>query len=72
VTVEGKTRRIRLGPEQWGELRFPVGNGYQILASHQYRIKVKAAKGSTPYFEQGASAERRRLGVFFELEIVPR
>jgi hypothetical protein len=72
VTVEGTTRRIRLGPSQRGELRFPVGNGYQILGSHQYRIKVRAAKGSTPYFEQSASAERRRLGVFFELEIVPR
>ena len=72
VTVEGTTRRIRLGPSQRGELRFPVGNGYQILGSHQYRIKVRAAKGSTPYFEQSASDERRRLGVFFELEVIAR
>jgi hypothetical protein len=72
VTVEGKTQHIRLGTEEWGELRFSVGDGYTILASHQYRIKVKAAKGSTRYFEQQASDERRWLGVFFELEIVQR
>jgi hypothetical protein len=72
VTVEGTTRRIRLGPSQRGELRFPVGDGYQILSSHQYRIKARAAKGSTPYFEQSGSLERRWLGVFFELEVAAR
>jgi hypothetical protein len=72
VTVEGRTQRIRLGPNQREDLRFPVGDGYAILASHQYRIKVKAAKGSTPYFEQEASLERRWLGVFFELEVIAR
>lgn len=72
VTVEGTTRRIRLGPEEREDLRFPVGDGYRILASHQYRIKVRAAKGSTPYFEQSSGKERRWLGVFFELEVIAR
>ncbi len=72
VTVEGRTQRVRLGTEGKAELRFPVGNGFQVLASHQYRVKIKAAKGSTPYFEQAASLERRWLGVFFELEVVAR
>ncbi len=72
VTVEGRTQRVRMGTNERTDLRFPVGNGYQILASHQYRIKVRAAKGSTPFFEQSASDERRWLGVFFELEVVAR
>ena len=39
--------------------------------SHMYRIKVKAAKGASPYFENEKSDEKRRLGVFFEFDLTP-
>jgi len=71
VTVDGKTQRLVLGPSQWGTLRFPVGDGYTVEESHMYRIKVKAAKGASPYFENEKSDEKRRLGVFFEFDLTP-
>jgi hypothetical protein len=71
VTVDGKTQRLALGPSQWGTLRFPVGDGYTVEESHMYRIKVKAAKGASPYFENEKSDEKRRLGVFFEFDLTP-
>ena len=40
--------------------------------SHQYRFKVRAAKGSIPYLENRTSDEKRHLGVFFELELIPQ
>jgi hypothetical protein len=33
---------------------------------------IKAEKGSIPYYEDPSSLERRYLGVFFELELVPK
>ncbi len=72
VKVEGKTQKIILMSRQRGTLRFPVGNGFQIQSRYHYRIKVKAQKGSIPYYEDQASLERRYLGVFFELELIPR
>jgi hypothetical protein len=36
-----------------------------------YRITIKPAKGAIPYLEDQTSLERRYLGVFFELELVP-
>ncbi|MCX7972927.1 MAG: hypothetical protein N3B16_00295 [Candidatus Aminicenantes bacterium] len=71
VTVEGKTQQVTLQSKQRATLRFPVGRGFQIKASHLYRIKIKASKGSIPYFESPTSDERRVLGVFFELELIP-
>jgi len=72
IKVEGKVQKIVLGPRQKGTLEFDVGNGFQMEPAHLYRMKIKASKGSTPYFENESSKERRYLGVFFELEIVPR
>ncbi len=72
VKVGGKTQKIILMSRQRGTLRFPVGNGFQIQSRYHYRIKVKAQKGSIPYYEDQASLERRYLGVFFELELIPR
>jgi hypothetical protein len=72
VRVEGKTKKITLGPKQKGTLAFPVGKGFTIKEIHLYKIKIKASKGSIPYYEEEASKERRFLGVFFELEIVPK
>jgi hypothetical protein len=72
VRLDGKTQRIVLEPNQKADLRFTVGDGFTVSESHQYRFKVKAAKGSIPYFETEASDEKRHLGVFFELELIPR
>ena len=72
VRVEGRTQRIVLQSKQWGTLRFPVGNGFQVEQRYHYRIKIKAAKGSIPYYEEPTGLERRYLGVFFELDLVPR
>jgi hypothetical protein len=35
-----------------------------------YHVKIKASKGSTPYFEDARSDEKRWLGVFFTPEII--
>ncbi|MCX6558984.1 MAG: hypothetical protein NTZ26_00585 [Candidatus Aminicenantes bacterium] len=72
VKLDGRTQRIVLQPMAKGTLRFAVGNGFQISESHQYRFKVKAAKASIPFFESRTSDELRHLGVFFELELIPR
>jgi hypothetical protein len=71
VRLDGKAQRTTLGPNQWGTLRFPVGKGFQVKHSHLYRMKIKAAKGAMPYYEGEKIDEKRWLGVFFELEIVP-
>jgi hypothetical protein len=72
VRLDGRTQKISLASKQWGALRFPVGNGFQIERSHLYPIKIKAAKGSIPYFENESALERRYLGVFFALELIPK
>jgi hypothetical protein len=72
VKVEGQKQKIVLQSKQWGTLRFPVGNGFQVEQRYHYRVKIKAAKGAIPYYEDPASLERRYLGVFFELDLVPK
>ncbi len=72
VRVGRKRQKIVLQPRQRGELRFAVGNGFQIQSRYHYRVKIKAAKGSIPYYEDPSSLERRELGVFFEIDLVPR
>jgi hypothetical protein len=72
VKVEGRTQRIIHQSKQWGTLRFAVGRGFQVEQRFHYRIKIKAAKGDIPYYEDPTSLERRYLGVFFELDLVPK
>ncbi len=72
VRVEGKTKKVVLQSMQRETLRFPVGNGFKVEDRYHYRIKIKAAKGSIPYYEDETSKERRYLGVFFELDLIPR
>ena len=72
VSVDGQVQRITLGPKEWGTLRFPVGNEFKIKNLHYHRIKIKAAKGAIPSFEVDSSREKRFLGVFFELDVMPR
>lgn len=72
VKVEDQTKKIVLQANQRAELRFRVGDGFKIEGRYHYRMKIKAAKGSIPYYEDPKSLERRYLGVFFELDLVPR
>jgi hypothetical protein len=72
VKLDGKTQRVLLQSMERGTLRFPVGDGFRISESHQYRFKVRAAKGSIPYHEDAGSDEKRHLGVYFELELIPK
>jgi hypothetical protein len=72
VTLDGQTQTIVLDSLQNGILRFTPGDGFRIKHSHQYRFKVRADKGSIPYHENRTSDEKRHLGVFFKLEIIPR
>jgi hypothetical protein len=72
VKVERTTQKIILQSKQKGTLRFPVGDGFRIEQRYHYRIKIRAAKGAIPYYEDPTSLERRYLGVFFELELVPK
>lgn len=72
VTIGGRSQSIELQEKQAGTLRFPVDNGFVIQQSHLYRIKVRSSKYAIPFFESETSSDRRRLGVFFDLEAVPR
>jgi len=72
VKVEGQKQKIVLQSKQWETLRFPVGNGFKMEERYHYRMKIKAAKGAIPYYEDPSNLERRYLGVFFELELVPK
>ena len=71
VQVGGEKKKITLGTKQRGTLSFSPVKAFKIKALHLYRIKIGASKGSTPYFENEASDEKRFLGVFFEINIVP-
>lgn len=71
VQVENQKKRITLGTKQRGILSFSPVKPFTIKALHLYRIKIGASKGSIPYFETETSKERRFLGVFFEIDIVP-
>jgi hypothetical protein len=72
VQVGGEKKRITLGTKQRGTLSFSPLKAFKIKALHLYRIKIGASKGSTPYFENETSDEKRFLGVFFEIDIVPQ
>lgn len=71
VKVDGHAQKTVLQPKQWATLSFPVGRGFQMQSRYLYRILINPAKGAIPYFEDPTSQERRYLGVFFELELIP-
>jgi len=71
VKVGRQKQKITIAKKQWGTLEFPVGKGFHMKATHLFKIKIKASKGSIPYYEDESSDERRYLGVFFEIEIIP-
>jgi len=72
VRVGGRTQRISLGKNQRGTLTFAIKRAFKIGEwTHLYKIRIKAARGVIPFFEERDVEERRFLGVFFGLEIVP-
>jgi hypothetical protein len=71
VRVDGRKRTVVLQSRESGRLEFPVKTGFKIESNWLHRIRIGAAKGSRPYFEEEQSTERRDLGVFFEIEFVP-
>ncbi|MFC2158903.1 hypothetical protein ACFLT9_13805, partial [Acidobacteriota bacterium] len=70
VKVGGEKKKITLGDKQWGTLRF-TPDPLVIESWHLVRISIKASKGAFPYLEEEDSEERRYLGVYFEMDIIP-
>ena len=71
VKVGRERKTITLGQKQRGSLEFASLKPFRMKATHLYKLKIKASKGSIPYFEDEQSLEKRYLGVFFEFEIEP-
>jgi hypothetical protein len=71
VRVGKQKKKITLGNKQRGILSFSAMKPFKIKALHLYRIKIGAEKGSIPYYESETGRERRFLGVFFEVDIIP-
>jgi hypothetical protein len=70
VKVGREKKTITLAKKQWGTITFSP-KPLKIEWWHLYRIKIKASKGSLPYLEDEFSNERRYLGVYFEIDIIP-
>jgi len=71
VKVGRDSQTLSLGHKQRGTLTFTSLKPFCIKALHLYKIRIKASKGSIPYFEDRRSLEKRNLGVFFEFKIEP-
>ncbi|MFQ6038009.1 MAG: hypothetical protein ACE5LV_05255, partial [Candidatus Aminicenantales bacterium] len=71
VQVGNRKQKVLLGTKQRATLAFEDPKPFKIKALHLYRIKIRASKGAIPYYETEESRERRFLGVFFEITIIP-
>ena len=72
VTFAGEKKRLTLGYQEWGTVTFTPKKVFQMNQwIRLYKLSVKAAKGSIPHYETEKSDERRYLGVWFELDIIP-
>ncbi len=72
VAFAGQKQRVTLGYKEWGSLTFTPRRVFRMNEwIHLYRLSIRAAKGSVPHFEEEASDERRYLGIYFEVDIVP-
>lgn len=69
VWMAGQKKTISLGSQQRGDLTFKVGGGFVARKAHMYRVRIKASKGASPYFEDNQTDEKRWLGVFFTPEL---
>ncbi len=71
IQVGRQKKKITLGTKQRGTLSFSPVKAFNIKSLYLFKIKIGTSKGSIPYFETETSRERRFLGVFFEIDIVP-
>jgi hypothetical protein len=71
IRVDGRKQTLVLQSRESGTLEFPVKTGFKIVSNYLHRVRIGVAKDSRPYFEEEKNAERRNLGVFFEIEFVP-
>ncbi|MFQ6084060.1 MAG: hypothetical protein ACE5WD_11995 [Candidatus Aminicenantia bacterium] len=72
VKVDGAKKEIILHNKEKKEIDFTTGSGFKFGGSYIYHLKIKSAKGAIPYFENKKSNDRRFLGVFVEIEVVPK
>lgn len=69
VKVGRQKKEIILGKLQRGTLTFDIKHTFRPSQwIYLYKIRIKASKGSIPFYEEEFSMERRYLGVWFELE----
>jgi hypothetical protein len=71
VRVGGRKQSVTLGAKQWGTLIFDSPKPFNIKSLFIYRITVRSQKDAIPHFEVEGSDERRHLGIYFEVDILP-
>jgi hypothetical protein len=72
VCFAGETKEVTLGYKAWGSVTFTPRRVFRMNEwIHLYTLSVRAAKGSIPHYEEEESDERRYLGAWFEVDIVP-
>ncbi len=70
VTVRRQKKKITLSSKQNSKLSFYSPKAFHIGKwIHLYKIKIKAEKGASPYYEESRSMEKRYLGVRFKMNI---
>lgn len=72
IRFAGEKQTVELGSKARTSVSFSPRRVFRMNEwIHLYRLSVKAEKGSIPHFEEEKSDERRYLGVYFEIEIIP-
>jgi hypothetical protein len=71
VRVGGRKKSVNLDAKQWGTLTFDSPKPFNIKSLYLYRITIKSQKDAIPHFEVEDSDERRHLGIYFEVDILP-
>jgi hypothetical protein len=72
VSFAGETKQVSLGYKAWGSVTFTPRRVFRMNEwIHLYKLSVRAAKGSIPHYEEEDEDERRYLGAWFEVDIVP-
>ncbi len=71
VHMGRKKKKIILGRYEKGILSFHPGRGFVMRGKHLYILKITSAKSSIPFYESKESRDKRILGAYFELELIP-
>ena len=72
IRFAGEEKTLTLGHKEWGSATFTPRRVFRMNRwIHIYQLSVRAAKGSIPHYEEEDSDERRYLGVYFEVDILP-